>query len=199
MQGKRFLSYCLGSLGIYLGMILPVMALPVQALALPGLNKADEHRQVVDAYYEPWQIIGRVQTELGGKCTGFLIHPDIVVTAAHCLWIKKTAHFIEPHSVHFLWNYQRQTYREAFLVKRFILSPVYHGTLTGSESPEQMAQDWAFLLVSGKPVKRTALLPIDQTLPSIGSIVSLAGYEQDRKEVLYATVICIQEIGRAHV
>ena len=53
-------------------------------VALPGIG-ANDPRQPVDARQAPWRSLGRVQTELGTRCTGVLVGLTRVLTAAHCL------------------------------------------------------------------------------------------------------------------
>ncbi|XAO72234.1 MAG: trypsin-like serine protease [Acetobacteraceae bacterium] len=73
-----------------------------------GLRPAHfDKRHRVDVTQPPWLILGRLQTELGTRCTGFFIAPNVVMTAAHCLWLEESGHYIRPHSVHFLRAYHR--------------------------------------------------------------------------------------------
>jgi protease YdgD len=68
-------------------------------------------RQHVDGATVPWQSLGRVQTELGQRCTGTLIAPDRVLTAAHCLIAPRRDQLVQPGSVHFLLGYAAGQFR----------------------------------------------------------------------------------------
>lgn len=62
-----------------LALLLLILALPVRAAELPVLPQD----QLAD-----WQAVGRVNTQgyrRVGMCTGTLVAPDLVLTAAHCL------------------------------------------------------------------------------------------------------------------
>lgn len=55
---------------------------PLYRNHLAGIG-AHDPRKRVDPTHMPWAAIGRVQTELGTRCTGFLLSPILVETAAH--------------------------------------------------------------------------------------------------------------------
>lgn len=97
-------------------------AMAAPAVALPGLG-ADSHRSVVDVNTAPWRILGRVQTSLGGRCTGFAVAPTVMLTAAHCLWLPATRHYIQPEDVHVLMGYAMGQYRLHAQVTRFVIAP----------------------------------------------------------------------------
>jgi protease YdgD len=56
---------------------------------LPGIGAVDR-RVAVDPGQPPWDAIAKVQTNIGTRCTGALIAPGNVLTAAHCLYNRRT-------------------------------------------------------------------------------------------------------------
>ncbi len=157
---------------------------------LPGIDLLDEHRHLIDPTQYPWQIIGRVQTELGEKCTGFLIDSRVAVTAAHCLWLNKTRNFVQPTSIHFLLQYHQEKFVTDVRVKRFIISPSYNPLRDYRKTYLNAGVDRAYLLLDRPVTPKGGFLPIVKELPLVGTPIMLGGYEQDRMEVLYADQSC---------
>ena len=66
-------------------MVKLAQSLFLTAAFLPGFA-TNETPTAVRLQAAPWRGLLRVQTELGGRCTGFLVAPAVAVTAAHCLF-----------------------------------------------------------------------------------------------------------------
>ncbi|WP_338664352.1 trypsin-like peptidase domain-containing protein [Pararoseomonas sp. SCSIO 73927] len=137
----------------------------------------------MDAEAPPWASLGRVQTELGGRCTGTLIGPRTVLTAAHCLVAPRTGALVRPSSVHFLLGYRQGTWKATSRAASVRTGP---GFDPRTRLPR--GADWAILTlessISGTPL---ALLEDD---PAPHLPLALGGYQQDRPEVLLADTAC---------
>lgn len=46
-------------------------------------------RKTVEDSALPWSAIGTLKNEYGGHCSGTLVAPNLVLTAAHCLYLEK--------------------------------------------------------------------------------------------------------------
>ncbi|MBS1103086.1 trypsin-like serine protease [Gluconobacter sp. Dm-62] len=158
-------------------------ALAVPAVALPGLGP-DSHRSVVDVNVAPWRILGRVQTSLGGRCTGFAVAPTVMVTAAHCLWLPATHHYIQPGDIHVLMGYAVGQYRLHAQVTQFVIAPGYDPANEGGTAPE----DRATLILDRQVVTPGDLVPYG--VARLGDQAMLVGYPQDRSEVPYGDIAC---------
>jgi protease YdgD len=150
---------------------------------LPGVG-ANDPRQVVDRTVAPWRALGRVQTELGGRCTGVLVGPGTVLTAAHCLVAPRTGRFVQPRSVHFLLGYDRGEWVARAGVTGFVAAPEYRP----GRGPA--GADWALLTLDAPVGSADRVLPLLRTPPPPRSAAMLGGYQQDRPEVLLADTGC---------
>ncbi len=150
----------------------------------PGVGQAD-HRVAVDVLRPPWNSLVRVQTELGGRCTGFVVAPQVVVTAAHCLFLFRVGRFIQPGSVHVLLSYRMGQYAAHARVARFTIPSDYRPL----DESGSAGLDRAVLLLEHR-LPGAAILPIEPVPGSLPLPVRLGGYGQDRDEVAIADPAC---------
>src|SRR5271155_4189201 len=85
---------------------------------LPGVGALDR-RLAVDVRLPPWNAVAKVQTNIATRCTGALIGPDTVMTAAHCLYNRRTHALLEPGSLHVLFGYEQGGYFRHVQVVRY--------------------------------------------------------------------------------
>jgi protease YdgD len=151
---------------------------------LPGVGHED-HRVVVNPNHAPWRAIGRVQTELGGRCTGFLVGSRTVVTAAHCLFLPRPRHYLQPHSVHFVTSYAFGGFAGHSIAVSFTVGPGYDPLNPAGTA----GADWAVVTLADPLGTPDRVLPLaDQA--ATGAAIALAGYSIDRPEVIEADLNC---------
>ncbi len=155
------------------------------AATLPGVGPKDDRVQV-DPAELPWRAVGRVQTELGARCTGFLVAPRAVLTAAHCLYRSGPHSFVQPHSVHFLLGYNKGAFTAQARAVELRIGP---GFDPARPNPA-VGADWALLYLDTTLGTPDHILPLDVLYPVAGTPLLLGGYEQDRAEVLDADLHC---------
>jgi len=114
-----------------------------------------------------------------------------VLTAAHCLYNHLTGRLLQPVSVHVLFGYQRAGYRWHRLVTRVTAGNGFKG---GKAQPP--TADWAWLTLA-EPVPIPPL-PRYSGRVEPGMAVALAGYNQDKAQLLMADPVChVRQAGGA--
>lgn len=152
-------------------------------LVLTAGAAAAGSRVPVDPNAPPWIAIAKVQTNTGTRCTGVLIAPSVVLTAAHCLYNRRTQALLRPLSLHVLFGFERDRYRQHLRVAEVTLGP---GFVPGLQRPQP--GDWARLDLAGTAT--AAPLPRYDGPVKAGLAVALAGYNRDRSQLLLADRDC---------
>ncbi len=169
----------------------------VYAVDKPKLRgiKGKDDRILIEKYKYPWSAIGRINKEIGGFCTGTLIAPKLVLTAAHCIWNKKRKVFLKPHTIHFLAGYRRGSFIDHAKGVKFHISPRYNPK-KGTTLPVA-AKDWVLIELDkdmSKLVGTIALAPVDKKtfkkLVQQKTNFIQAGYSQDKAHILSVNQKC---------
>ena len=71
---------------------------------------AQDQRMITEDEAPSWNAVGRLNIAGNRYCTGTLISPDEVITAAHCLFHPLTGHQTDPAEIRFVAGFRRDTY-----------------------------------------------------------------------------------------
>ncbi len=127
-----------------------------------------------------WEAVGRLDIAGRAFCTGALIAPDLVLTAAHCMYDSDTGRRYAPAEIEFRadWrNGRASAYRS---VRRAIAHPDFR--FTGSDRSSRTAYDLA-LLELDQPVRSARIKPFATDVrPRKGAEVGVVSYAHDRAE-----------------
>ena len=144
------------------------------------------HHDAVDVSRHPWSAIGKLYNETGGSCSGAVIARDKVLTAAHCVFNRRTGQFIAAEALHFLVGYRTGRYAAHARVAVYQIGANFD-PLRYSETSDG---DWAVLtLIEPLPAEIKPLRLRADFAPT-GTKAVMAGYPQDRAHALTADSDC---------
>ena len=154
-------------------MLLCLFALPAWAdQPLVKLQTLDDTRG--------WEAVGKLILGDRGFCTGALVAPQMVLTAAHCLYDKETGARLKPGQIKFLAGW-RNGRAEAYCgVRQAVTHPDY--VYGGTDSLDRVADDVA-LIELDQPILLPNVHPFAlAAVPEAGEAVGVISYGQGRAD-----------------
>ena len=164
------------------------LGLLLAALAPPKSGAIADDRVIVPAAQYPWSAVGRVNSG-HGWCSGVLLAPKLVATAAHCLWSHATRRPMLPEALRFVAGWDRGDFLDASVVVAYQVAPQWNFAAMEHYDSAVAAHDWALLELE-KPVGDQVGWVALGDGQVAGMRVSAIGYGEDRKHVPTADIGC---------
>jgi len=152
---------------------LSTLSVQAQSSSLESLDSLDGARG--------WEAVGRIDIVGKGFCTGALIAPDLVLTAAHCMFDEgSNGEPVDPSRIEFLAGLRGGRPEATRSIRNAVIHPSYIST--DEASAESVRYDVALLQLD-RPIRSSRVIPFEvSTSARHGTAVGVVSYAQDREE-----------------
>lgn len=157
------------------------------ALLLAGPSEAAERRYTTDAEADTWRAVGLVDWRGKGRCTGALIRPDVVLTAAHCVADAASRTVAPPGEIRFIAGRKDNFNIGVVTAKSVSVHPGYFAT--GANYSERQVRTDVARITLIRPIPDVDAFRVAYT-PPVGAEVALLSYSRGRQNRLSIQTPC---------
>ncbi|AKS47268.1 V8-like Glu-specific endopeptidase [Octadecabacter temperatus] len=127
-----------------------------------------------------WEAVGRLDIDGKGFCTGTLIAPDLVLTAAHCMYETNGGQAVDFNRISFLAGLRNGRAEATRSVRNAVIHPSYDNR---SDTTSEVVRYDVALLQLDQPIRNTRIEPFELSTSLLrGSQVGVVSYAKDRAE-----------------
>ena len=129
-----------------------------------------------------WEGVGFLNIENKASCTGTMIRPDLVLTAAHCLYDSRSGERMDPRKIEFRAGWRSGKSIAKRFGKRAVIHPGYGDGKGDMLTPQQIRNDVALLQLAD-PIPSTHADPFRTDRgAAAGNPVSVVSYGRGRND-----------------
>ena len=135
-----------------------------------------------------WEAVGRLNIAGSAFCTGALIAPDLVLTAAHCLYDQRTGRQFAAQEIEFLAGWRNGSANAYANVGRAIAHPNFE--YQGHDRVVRVAYDVALLQLD-RPIRKSTIHAFETDVrPRKGDAVGVVSYARERADSPSLQEVC---------
>ncbi|MGM0585198.1 MAG: trypsin-like serine peptidase [Pseudomonadota bacterium] len=157
--------------------------LAVLVSLVPPASEAGPRKLLSQADQARWAAVGRLNVGGQGHCTGTLIAPGLVLTAAHCVINARTGALWRPARLHFLAGWRMGRYAAHLRGRALAVPPGY------LEAPD-ISRDIALVRVVPAESSAPAPAPLPPAANRRTRTTATLSYGRDRAEALSMETGC---------
>lgn len=153
----------------------------------PGIG-SDDPRSAMDRHLSPWHSLGRIENGSASRiCTGVLVGPRSVLTAAHCLMTTDGDALVPATTLRFRLGYHQGSASVDARVTAYTTGPGFDPRM---RERGRVSADWAMLALDRAILAGDRVLPILRTPLPARTPLMLGGYQRDDPERIMADMNC---------